>query len=141
MSRFAYFSSASLVALSVAAPFAHADESKVEKVVVTASRIGAVPEDRLGTAVSILTHDQIEERQTRFVSDILPDVPSVAVSRSGGAGTSTQVRMRGAEANHTLVLFDGADISDPFQGEFDFAGLLAGDIERIEILRGSQSAL
>ena len=81
--------------------------------------------DRLGTAVSVVTREQIDQRQTRIVSDVLRDVPGVAVSRSGGAGTSTQMRMRGGEANHTLVLFDGADISDPFQGEFDFAGLLA----------------
>jgi vitamin B12 transporter len=143
MSRFAFRSSASVLALSCALTPAFADDkpAEVEKVIVTASRIGAVPEDRLGTAVSVVTREQMDQRQTRFVSDVLRDVPSIAVSRSGGAGTSTQVRMRGSEANHTLVLFDGADISDPFQGEFDFAGLQAGDIERIEILRGSQSAL
>jgi vitamin B12 transporter len=141
MSRFAYLSSASALAFVCALAPAFAEDKPVEKVVVTASRIGAMPEDRLGTAVSVVTRDQMDQRQTRFVSDVLRDVPGVAVSRSGGPGTSTQVRMRGGEANHTLVLFDGADISDPFQGEFDFAGLQAGDIERIEILRGSQSAL
>jgi vitamin B12 transporter len=140
MSRIAYLSTASALALSCALEPAYAD-NKVEKVIVTASRIGAVAQDRLGTAVSVVTREQIDQRQTRFVSDILRDVPGVAVSRSGGAGTSTQIRMRGGEANHTLVLFDGADISDPFQGEFDFSTLLADDIERIEILRGSQSAL
>lgn len=140
MSRFAFLSTTSALALSCALAPAYADD-KVEKVIVTASRIGATPENRLGTAVSVVTREQIDQRQTRFVADILRDVPGVAVSRSGGAGTSTQIRMRGGEANHTLVLFDGADISDPFQGEFDFAGLLATDIDRIEILRGSQSAL
>ena len=140
MFRIALYASASAFALGLAA---HADDTsgKVEKVVVTASRIGAVREDRLGTAVTTLDRKQLEERQTRFVSDVLRDVPGIAVSRSGGAGTQTQIRMRGGESNHTLVLLDGADIGDPFQGEFDFSGLLAGDIERIEILRGSQSAL
>ena len=113
----------------------------VEKIVVTGNRIGQVPEDRLGTAVSTVTADQIQQRQTLYVSDILRDVPSLAVSRTGGAGGATQVRTRGSEGNHTLVLLDGADINDPFQGEFDFAGLLGNDIERVEILRGSQSAL
>jgi len=141
MSRIALLSSASIAALLLAAPAANADGDTVEKVVVTASRIGAVPEDRLGTAVTVIDKKQLEERQTRFVSDVLRDAPGVAVSRSGTAGGVTQVRMRGAEANHTLVLLDGAELGDPFQGEFDFSGLLAGDIERIEILRGSQSAL
>jgi vitamin B12 transporter len=143
MSRFAFLSTASALAFSCAIAPALADEpsEKIEKVVVTASRIGAVAEDRLGTAVSVVTRDQMDQRQTRYVSDVLRDVPGIAISRSGGAGTVTQIRMRGSEANQTLVLLDGADLSDPFQGEFDFASLLANDIDRIEILRGSQSAL
>lgn len=126
--------------LCLAAQLAHAEDN-VEKVVVTASRIGATPENRLGTAVTVIDGKQLDERQTRFVGDVLRDVPGVAVSRSGGVGAKTQVRMRGAEGNHTLVMIDGADVGDPFQGEFDFSGLLATDIERLEILHGSQSAL
>lgn len=118
-----------------------ASADTAEQVVVTGTRIGTVAEDKLGTAVTVLDNKQIEERQTRYLADILRDVPSIAVSRSGGAGGTTQVRMRGSEGNHTLILFGGADISDPFQGEFDFSGLQASDVERIEILRGSQSAL
>jgi vitamin B12 transporter len=49
--------------------------------------------------------------------------------------------MRGAEANHTLVLIDGIKASDPFYGEFDFATLIADDVAKIEVLRGEQSAL
>ena len=113
----------------------------VEKVIVTGNRIGQTTEQRLGTSASIVTATQMEQRQTVYVSDILRDVPGLAISRTGGPGGVTQVRTRGSEGNHTLVLFDGAEVNDPFQGEFDFAGLLAGDIERIEILRGSQSAL
>src|SRR6185503_16980023 len=52
-----------------------------------------------------------------------------------------QVRIRGAEGNHTLVLIDGIDAGDNAIGEFDFASLLADDIERIEIIRGPQSGL
>lgn len=138
MFRTFLLSSAAFV--SVVTQPAIADEP-IEKIVVTASRIGSVPEDKLGTAVTVIDREQLEARQTVFVSDVLRDVPGVAVNRSGAPGSLTQVRMRGAEANHTLVLIDGVDISDPYAGEFDFAGLVAGDIERIEILRGSQSAL
>jgi vitamin B12 transporter len=114
----------------------------VETIVVSGNRLGTPePRDRIGTATSTLESGQLAERQVRFVADALRDVPGVAVSRSGGAGSLTQVRLRGAEANHTLVLLDGVDVSDPFAGEFDFAGLLAADIERIEVLRGEQSAL
>ena len=128
-----------MLSASLATPAFAAGE--IEKIVVTGNRIGQTTEDRLGTSVTVVTSEQIAQRQTVYVGDILRDVPSLAVSRSGGPGGATQVRTRGSEGNHTLVLFDGAEVNDPFQGEFDFSGLLASDIERIEILRGSQSAL
>ncbi len=65
----------------------------------------------------------------------------VAVSQAGSFGALTQVRIRGAEANHTLVLLDGIDVSDPDQGETDFSTLLSGDLERIEVLRGRSPGL
>ena len=137
---------ASLLALSTSAvaqtPQQGPASEPEETVVVTANRVGSEQSvDSLGTAVSVLTRDQLETRQTRFVSDALRDLPGVAVSRTGTIGGLTQVRMRGAEGNHTLVLLEGADISDPFQGEFDFSGLVATDIARIEALRGEQSSL
>ena len=128
-----------ILSSTLAAPALRAEE--IEKIVVTGNRIGQTTEERLGTSVTIVTASQIEQRQTVYVSDILRDVPGLAISRTGGPGGATQVRTRGSEGNHTLVLFDGAEVNDPFQGEFDFSGLLASDIERIEILRGSQSAL
>jgi vitamin B12 transporter len=110
-------------------------------IIISASRVGGTARDQLGTAVSVLNKDQIEARQTRLLADVLRDTPGLSVSRQGGTGGLTTVRMRGAEGNHTLVLLDGVDISDPFQGEFDFGALTADGVGRIEILRGSQSAL
>ncbi|MGE0668672.1 MAG: TonB-dependent receptor plug domain-containing protein [Sphingomonadales bacterium] len=96
----------------------------------------------IGNAISVLEEDYIEHRQNPVVSDLLRSVPSIAVSRSGGPGQLTQIRMRGAEGNHTLVLIDGVEANElNFNGEFDYAGLLAAGIERIEVLRGAQSAL
>jgi vitamin B12 transporter len=126
-----------LSSAAVAAPVPRAQE----EIVVTATRGRAVPRDRLGTSVTIIGRDTLAARQTRFVAEILRDAAGVSVNRPGPEGGLTSVRMRGTEANHVLVLFEGADISDPFQGEFDFSGLTADGIERIEILRGPQSAL
>ncbi len=109
------------------------------ELIVTASRSGvAVPQDLLGSSVTVLDASTLAERQTREVADILRDVPGLAVNVSPGL---TQIRMRGAEANHTLVLVDGIEVSDPFYGEFDFGTLIADDGARIEVLRGQQSAL
>ena len=141
MKRILLAATSLVLATSTALASDPVEKVPVEKIIVTGNRIGAVPEDKLGTAVTVISKQQLDERQTRYVSDVLRDAPGVAVNRTGGAGGSTQIRMRGSEGNHTLVLLDGAEISDPFQGEFDFSGLLATDIEHIEILRGSQSAL
>ena len=52
-----------------------------------------------------------------------------------------QLALRGSEANHTLVLIDGIEVSDPYSGEFDFGTLVADDAARVEVLRGQQSAI
>ena len=80
-------------------------------------------------------------RDAPFIVDQLRAVPGLGVSRNGAVGGLTQVRIRGAEANQTLVLVDGIEVSDPVTGETDF-GLWSGlDAGRIEVLRGEQSAL
>ncbi|WP_119168919.1 TonB-dependent receptor plug domain-containing protein [Algihabitans albus] len=114
---------------------------QVPEVVVSASRV-PLPSVAVGSAVTVITGEELENKQSRFVADVLREVPGVSVNRTGGFGGLTQVRIRGAEANHTLVLIDGMEVGDPFNGsEFDFSQLLTNDIERIEILRGAQSAL
>jgi vitamin B12 transporter len=112
-----------------------------EQVVISASRAGGVRSDLLGSSATVLLPIDFQLRQIDIVSDILRDVSGVAVSRTGPVGQLTQVRIRGAEANHTLVLIDGIKASDPFYGEFDFATLIADDVAKVEVLRGEQSAL
>ncbi|MGZ9074785.1 MAG: TonB-dependent receptor plug domain-containing protein [Burkholderiaceae bacterium] len=112
----------------------------LDRIIISGSRTEASLADT-GSAVSVITGQELEQRQIRFVSDALRAVPGVAVNRQGPAGTVTQVRIRGAEANHTVVLIDGVKINDPFTSEVDFAHLLATQIDRIEILRGPQSVL
>jgi vitamin B12 transporter len=133
--------------VSVSLRAAGADSGKtsadsLEQVVVTATRANeGIRGDLLGSSFTILEPYDLEQRQTRIVSDILRDVPGVAVSRTGTVGGTTQVRLRGAEGNHTLVLIDGMKASDPYYGEFDFATLMADEVARVEVLRGQQSAL
>ncbi len=112
----------------------------LEGVVISGNRT-VTPLVDTGSDVSIITAEELEQRQIRFVSEALREAPGIAVSRSGPVGTNTQVRIRGAEANHTVVMIDGVKVNDPFTSEVDFAHLLAAQIERIEILRGPQSAL
>ncbi|MGZ6018851.1 MAG: TonB-dependent receptor plug domain-containing protein [Phenylobacterium sp.] len=138
---------ASLLAILAASPLcafaeAAASASAVDPLVVTANRAGdATPADLVAASVTVIDDQAMTDRQVRVVSDVLRDVPGVAVSRSGGVGSFTQVRLRGSESNHTLVLVDGIKASDPFFDEFDFGTIIADEASRLEVLRGQQSAL
>ena len=113
----------------------------VDEIVVTASRT-PVPANAVGSSVTVITREEIEQRQYAFVSDLLDSVPGVDISRLGPVGTLSQVRVRGGEANQTLVLIDGVEANDVAQdGQFNFAHLQANDVERIEVLRGAQSSI
>ncbi len=95
----------------------------------------------VASSITIITRVEIEQRQVKYLSDLLRDVPGFAVSQAGGPGTQTQIRVRGAEANQLLVLIDGVRANDPAQSdEFPYQYALTANIERIEIIRGPQSA-
>ena len=129
-------------ALAQSDPTVPTKDAEGNDIVVTASRSGDGVEVRnLPASVTLITNAQLQERQTRIVSDVLRDVPGLAVNRVGAIGATTQVRIRGSEGNHVLVLIDGIEASDPFQGEFDFGTLIADEAAKIEVLRGQQSAL
>jgi vitamin B12 transporter len=96
----------------------------------------------LGTSATVITGADLARHQVQSPAEALRGVPGVAVSQTGSPAGVTQVRIRGAEGNHTLVLVDGIEANSPADGEFDFSNLVGTeDIERIEVLRGVQSGL
>ena len=121
--------------------FAAAAAVATSPIVVTASRT-PISEALSGTAISVIDAETIDALRLPLLADYLRLVPSVAVASTGGLGSQTQVRIRGAEGNHTLVFVDGIEANDPASSsEFRFETLLADGIDRIEVLRGPQSAL
>ena len=112
-----------------------------DQILVTGART-PLTINQIGSAVTVITRDEIEQRQARHVSDLLRAVPGFSLSHTGVVGSQTQVRVRGAEANHILVMIDGVRANDPATGdEFRWEYLATGNIERIEIVRGPQSSL
>ncbi len=110
-------------------------------IVVTASRL---PEPIGNSAASANVVDQavLERLGEPSVTAYLRLLPSTSVATSGPAGSFTQVRIRGAEANHTLLFIDGIRANDPAAGNEPRFELLGADIaSRIELVRGPQSAL
>jgi len=110
---------------------------------VVSPTTSATPTSQSASSVTVITAAAIESQQLRTVPDLLATVPGLNVVQSGGPGGQTSVFIRGTNSDHVKVLIDGIDVSDPSNpnGSFDFGQLLAGDIERIEILRGPQSGL
>ena len=119
-------------------PVPIADTSQI---VITASR---APEQEAKTPASVTIVDQqrIERLDEPVLSALLRLTPSAAVATSGPAGSLTEVRIRGAEANHTLLFVDGIKIDDPASGDTPRYEILNADLaSRIEVVRGPQSAL
>lgn len=112
-----------------------------DQIVITASRS---PEQEAETPVSVTIIDG--ERIARLGEPLVPALlrlaPSASVAISGPAGALTEVRIRGAEANHTLLFIDGIRANDPAAGNIPRFELLNADMaSRIEVVRGPQSAL
>ncbi|MEZ5923775.1 MAG: TonB-dependent receptor [Hyphomicrobiaceae bacterium] len=119
------------------------DGTTLAPIIVESADLGLtpVPVEKLGSSVTVVTRDELEARQVKHLAEALRTVPGLAVSRTSTPGSVTQIRVRGAEANHVLVLIDGVEINSTTDGEFDFSDLLVDDIERIEVVRGPQSGL
>jgi len=137
LSPFAFVTSAAAQS-ALAAPAA----GQAETIVITATRT-PTRASRVGSSVTVIDTPAIARAQSIPVIDLLRDVPGVAFSRTGGVGSLTTVRIRGAESDQTVLLIDGVKLNDPSGpgGGFNFANLLVGNLERIEVLRGPQSTL
>ena len=123
--------------LLVAAASAEAEST----IVVTAAR-EVLEAEEAPAAVAVFEAPLLERLALPAAQDLLRLAPGVSVSASGPRGTQTQLRIRGAEAGHTLLFVDGIRFNDPAAGnEARFELLTADLLSRIEVVRGPQSAL
>ena len=144
----AAFAAATAFAVIIVPSGAHSQQSRPPQtsppleVVVTANR-SPTEIQRIGSAITVIPGDEIRAANPASFADIMRRVPGVSFTETGGPGGSSSLRLRGNDERHTLVLVDGVRVNDPTStgGGFDFSMLSALDIERIEVLRGPQSAL
>lgn len=127
--------------LALASPLA-AQVVTLDEIVLSANRTPAELA-RTGLSVSVVTAEDLEKAGDLQLSDYLARLPGVGVVQSGPAGTSANLRIRGAEPRYVAVYVDGIRVDDPtgIASEFDFGAMSTADIGRVEVLRGSQSAL
>jgi vitamin B12 transporter len=110
-----------------------------ESVVVTATR-DAAPTSQIGSSVTVFDAEALARRGDALVGDVLRQAPGATVVQNGGQGNVTSLFVRGGENNYTKVLLDGIPLNEP-GGSFNFGGLSTGHLDRIEFVRGAQSAL
>jgi vitamin B12 transporter len=115
-------------------------EAEVESVVVSATRFD-IPLDQSPASASVISSEELEQKQIQRVSDALREVPGLSVVQTGVAGQLTSVFTRGLRSEHTQVLLDGIPINQGLQGAFNFADFTTEDIDRIEVVRGPQSTI
>jgi vitamin B12 transporter len=113
---------------------------RLPELVVTATRI-AQPVSQVGTTVTIISDQQIQDQKIQQTSDALREVPGVQVVQGGGPGTTTDVFIRGSSTSEVLTLLDGVEVNAGGTGSFDFANLTTDNTNRIEVIRGAGGSL
>jgi vitamin B12 transporter len=108
-------------------------------VVVTATQT-ETPLAQLGSSVSVITGEELALKGTFSISDALRETAGISIAQSGGIGKVTSLFLRGGNSNYTKVLIDGIPVNEP-GGSYNFANLSSASIDRIEVVRGPQSAL
>jgi vitamin B12 transporter len=115
------------------------EEPEIEVVVTPTRNVRTLAQST--SAITVVTRRQIEEEKPAEITDVLRLAPGVSIAQSGTFGKQSRVFLRGASPAQTLVLIDGVRVNVSSFGGFDFGGLSPENIERIEVLRGPQSAL
>ncbi|MET1078953.1 MAG: TonB-dependent receptor [Pseudomonas sp.] len=128
------------VLLPAAAHAGNAEPLTLTDTLITANR-GAQPRDESTAAVSLFTRADIERLRPSSVAELLERVPGVQVVQNGGRGSNTGLFLRGTNNGQTLVLIDGQRIGSVSAGYASLQALSIEQIERVEVLRGSRSAL
>lgn len=133
---------AAVAALSVPgfAPAEEQETERLEPIVVTATRIEQKVSEQ-ASAVSVVTREEIELKGPVVAGDVLKELPGVNVQRSGSPGSRENVKIRGGKSTHVLVMIDGFQVNSPTSGEFDIGSFPLDGFERVEVVRGAQSAL
>jgi outer membrane cobalamin receptor len=110
-----------------------------ESVVVSAAQV-ELPLARAADSVTVISSAELRAGQYETIADALRLVPGLTVSRNGGRGAVTSLFPRGGESDYTLVMVDGIK-ANAFGGGYDFSTLSASQVERVEVVRGPESAL
>ena len=114
----------------------------VDEIIVSATGI-PTPASQIGVSMNVITGDDISREQIRLLPNIFAKLPSVNFNQEGGMGGVGYLRVRGLDRQYTAIFVDGVSLNDPsdINSSAELANFLTTDIERVEVIRGSQSIL
>ena len=116
-------------------------QTVLPELTVVSPSLVPIEASKTGSSVTAMTGDEARASGFSQLSDVMRTFPGMHVNQSGARGSLTQFRVRGAEANHLLVMIDGVPANAIGDGEYNFADMPLDDIQQIELLRGPQSGL
>ena len=114
--------------------------AKIREEVVVAATRSRTAMSSVGVSASVLDSEDLEDRQTIRLTDVLAELPGISVATTGGVGAQSSLFVRGGESRFARVLIDGVPVNEP-GGFFNFGTLLTPDVERVEAVRGSFGTL
>ena len=120
-----------ILLLPLTAPAAE-NEEELEPIEILSTRT-SIKEENQSTAITIITQEEIQQKQHMQVKDILREQLGINVVTVGPMGSLSTVFMRGAGSASTLVMIDGVQVNANTTGGYNFANLQMDNIERIEI--------
>ncbi|MBN1531709.1 MAG: TonB-dependent receptor [Spirochaetes bacterium] len=120
----------------------HEDRNKDATIVVSATKT-EIDERETGASITVISEKEMRDRVNNTLADVIRSVPGVSVSSQSRFGGITSTFIRGAKSENTVVLVDGVRINDPTSPSrgANIGMLLTDNVERIEIIRGSQGTL
>ena len=131
-----------LIALSLVASLALANEVELDKIEVVSSNSTTQKIKEVTSNIDVITANEIETLHYNSLDELLKDTVGISSTRNGGLGQSTSIYLRGMSGKNIVILIDGVKVNDP-------TGLSGASIEhidldnikRVEILRGASSSI
>ncbi len=114
--------------------------SAVDQHIVVSAALGDLPATESASSVSVVTEDEMNDRDAQGISEVLRELPGTAVADTGRRGGATGIFIRGGNYNYNLVMVDGIPLNQ-FGGDFDSSPLPTDGVAQVEVVRGAESAL
>lgn len=119
-------------------------QPEIQEQMIVTGTYSPMTVEKITSSITVIDHSTIQQLNKTNLAELLQSIPGVLVERQGGPGGLAVVSIRGGESNYTVVMVDGVALNDPGNtrgGAFDLGNINLESIERIEIVKGPQSAI